>query len=96
MGNENLCIICLQDFENTIIKLDCNHCFHRKCINKWRKINDNCPICRKSITNIIEIKKSKNSKLIFYISFIIILIYSIIIIIFKSNFKKPFTELQCK
>ena len=96
MGNENICIICLQDFGNKKIKLNCNHYFHRKCINKWRKINDNCPICRKSITNIIEIKKNKNSKLIIYISFIIILIYLIIIIIFKSNFKKPFTGLQCK
>ena len=93
MGNENICIICLQDFENKKIKLNCNHYFHRKCINKWRKINDKCPICRKPITNILTIKKNKIDKLIIYISFIIIAIYSTIIIIFKSNYKKPFTEL---
>ena len=96
MVYENICIICLENFEDKIIKLNCNHYFHRKCINKWRKINDKCPICRKPITNILTIKKNKIDKLIIYISFIIIAIYSIIIIIFKSNYKKPFTELQCK
>ena len=30
-------------------KLKCNHYFHKKCIDKWLKLNPICPICRKDI-----------------------------------------------
>lgn len=30
-------------------KLPCNHFFHAFCINKWRKTENKCPICRTSI-----------------------------------------------
>ena len=50
-SNKNkVCCICLDNFENpTSIKvLECNHIFHRNCINSWLKNKTNCPICRKN------------------------------------------------
>lgn len=46
------CTICLEDYmENTYKRtLECNHHFHKKCIDKWLKKcedeNIHCPICR--------------------------------------------------
>lgn len=41
------CSICLDTFGNkNIIKLQCNHNFHKKCIYQWFHINITCPLCR--------------------------------------------------
>ena len=37
--------------ENGISTLNCGHQFHTKCIIKWLKIKNNCPICRQIILN---------------------------------------------
>lgn len=42
-----ICNICLEN--NANIKLsNCNgnHCFHKKCINKWFKSKEICPVCK--------------------------------------------------
>ena len=42
---KEMCSICL----NHIIKaqyVNCGHYFHKKCITKWMKINNTCPVCR--------------------------------------------------
>ena len=49
--NKNKCSICLENYkinEYKRILPSCNHCFHKKCIDKWFKENDSkeCPICR--------------------------------------------------
>lgn len=49
--NDN-CVICLSKFneENTqLIALECNHWFHKKCMNEFRKNNKikKCPLCKK-------------------------------------------------
>lgn len=44
------CTICLNNFSNNqfLRKLDCEHTFHKKCIDKWlMKGNQCCPMCRK-------------------------------------------------
>jgi hypothetical protein len=48
---ENVCPICIDEFkENEYQKtLNCNHCFHKKCINRWLKKQKHCPLCRKNI-----------------------------------------------
>lgn len=54
------CSICLNKFENNensinknklFIKLDCDHIFHKLCIEEWynTSIYCTCPICRKEI-----------------------------------------------
>lgn len=42
------CIICYENFDenNEILIFKCKHYFHRECIIKWLKKNNNCPICQ--------------------------------------------------
>ena len=49
------CIICLENFSankkqlikhDKIVFLECKHIFHERCIIKWLKDHDKCPICR--------------------------------------------------
>ena len=48
---DDVCSICLENLENNIIKLDCNHIYHIRCINMWIIYNNNieCPLCRTEI-----------------------------------------------
>lgn len=45
------CSICIKQFKDklNVIKLLCNHVYHKKCIIKWLKEVSNCPICRKEV-----------------------------------------------
>ena len=57
----DVCSICLDDLydednddleENKsrdIIKLKCNHMYHKECIDPWIKINKHCPLCKRII-----------------------------------------------
>lgn len=50
--NDLECSICLDNFKKgeCYRTLDCNHCFHKKCIDRWfKKNNDGCPMCRTKI-----------------------------------------------
>ena len=45
------CVICLDilsslDKKNETVALECNHQFHKKCIEKWLEKHDICPLCR--------------------------------------------------
>ena len=55
---EKQCSICMNDInENNGGFLDCGHCFHNGCLEKWIKIKTNCPMCRKHF-NKLKIMKS--------------------------------------
>ena len=42
------CAICLNDMNTEKPeKTTCGHCFHPDCLEKWAKIRNTCPICRK-------------------------------------------------
>ena len=50
------CSICLEIFdeeslEKSVKLINCNHIFHKECIEKWYKNSENinCPVCRDSI-----------------------------------------------
>ena len=47
----DLCSICLDDYKEgeTIIKLNCNHIYHKKCLEKWLLKNKTCPCCKTEI-----------------------------------------------
>ena len=42
------CPICLDEFKESEYyrNLNCNHSFHKKCIDRWLKKENNCPMCR--------------------------------------------------
>lgn len=42
------CVICtdLYKKDEFVIKLDCKHNFHKKCLLKWFDKDDTCPLCR--------------------------------------------------
>lgn len=55
------CNICLSDYElrEEILRLPCNHCFHKECISNWlQKENVKCPMCRKDCRD----NNNKNDK----------------------------------
>mmetsp|Transcript_5604 Transcript_5604/g.5798 ORF Transcript_5604/g.5798 Transcript_5604/m.5798 type:complete len:219 (+) Transcript_5604:117-773(+) len=47
------CAICLDDIEygNTLKKLPCLHQFHAKCISKWVRRTNRCPLCNQLVIN---------------------------------------------
>ena len=54
-SNDNLlldeCSICLEKYikKDKIIRLECNHVFHKSCIILWLNKNNSCPQCRENI-----------------------------------------------
>ena len=50
------CVICLEKYkkDDEIIKLECGHIFHEKCLNTWIETKNYnyflCPICREAIS----------------------------------------------
>ena len=51
------CVICFEKFnkkDNIILR--CDHQYHRTCLKRWVKEQDNCPLCRKTLN-----KKEYNS-----------------------------------
>ena len=42
------CCICLNhyDVNSVIVRIPCNHIYHRECIHKWMLRRRTCPFCR--------------------------------------------------
>ncbi len=49
--NDTECAICKEDYikDDKIMKLNCDHYLHKKCLSEWLKINKTCPYCRSPI-----------------------------------------------
>ena len=43
----SICLIKLDNKKRIISQLNCDHLFHKTCINKWFKQKYTCPNCRK-------------------------------------------------
>ena len=48
---DNNCSICLEKLTDNKKFLPCFHCFHTKCIDKWLKNSNKCPICKTAINH---------------------------------------------
>ena len=54
---EDKCVICLENYIPRSYKrnLPCNHCFHKKCIDKWiLDCKASCPLCLRDFSDIID------------------------------------------
>ncbi len=49
---EEACAICLEFTGCGSKQLCCLHIFHQSCIERWNKIQTNCPLCRANILNV--------------------------------------------
>lgn len=47
MEDTNTCVICLDDLNDDIEKVDCGHQFHKECCEKLMSLN--CPVCRQNV-----------------------------------------------
>jgi len=54
LPNETECSICIEKYTDAdnVISLQCNHNFHKECIEKWLNINLSCPYCRNNTTSV--------------------------------------------
>ncbi len=55
--NEEECVICFDNLDEQykVKMINCNHIFHKECINKWLNVKRTCPCCRTSIYENIEL-----------------------------------------
>lgn len=51
---DNICSICLEESPDVITQ--CNHQFHKSCLDEWLKIRTNCPLCRSVFSSEFKIK----------------------------------------
>jgi hypothetical protein len=47
----NMCSICLEEYidDRKMSRLKCDHIYHKECIMKWIKNNNECPLCRAEV-----------------------------------------------
>ena len=54
---DNKCAICLEYMKHTqlITKTNCGHNFHTDCLEDWKKKSNNCPLCRKNMSDTLAL-----------------------------------------
>jgi DNA-directed RNA polymerase subunit RPC12/RpoP len=42
------CVVCQEDFkkDEQLLRLECKHIFHKKCLKEWLERHNTCPMCR--------------------------------------------------
>lgn len=55
----DMCSVCYEDYENGVelVKLECSHVFHKKCISQWLRLKKSCPLCKQEVKPNGERKK---------------------------------------
>ncbi|KAF9913203.1 hypothetical protein BX616_010167 [Lobosporangium transversale] len=54
-----ICAICLCDYENEEVlrKMNCNHYFHKDCVDEWLRLNRCCPLCKRDIEELAGVRE---------------------------------------
>ena len=63
-GQQDICVICRETFQNNDIvrKIkNCEHYFHLSCANTWFNNNTSCPLCRQSIIPSANTENTENT-----------------------------------
>ena len=50
MQYHETCAICLENFEDEVGLLSCNHYYHVNCITEWLETHETCPYCNTVVT----------------------------------------------
>ena len=86
------CIICLDEAEIEWRELECQHGYHKQCIENWIIINARCPLCMKDINEKIErpidasvIEELHNRAILRYLIFIFCVVVVIIVMVLCSS-----------
>ena len=54
------CCICMDALEDIVITHPCFHIFCKKCALQWSRVRVTCPLCRKKMTNLVEVENPKS------------------------------------
>lgn len=46
------CPICRDTLQESVVRLPCDHYFHKSCIKNWFDEHNTCPICRKNLESL--------------------------------------------
>ena len=49
VDNNWICVICLENTQDNIVKFTCNHIYHKECIKEWCYRDNHCPICKREL-----------------------------------------------
>lgn len=49
------CPICIENLQETAVRLPCDHYFHKSCVNEWLFTHNTCPVCRKNLDPIEDL-----------------------------------------
>jgi len=51
LDSQKECPICLEEFkpDDEVYKLECNHNYHKSCLDTWFVRQNSCPMCKKNI-----------------------------------------------
>ena len=61
----DVCSICYMEMEYpSAVITDCQHFFHKGCLKKWLVVQDNCPLCTKSIVKSEEEEGKEREEII--------------------------------
>ena len=75
------CSICYELLNNEIIKTNCNHTFHKECLNKWLKIRQTCPYCNQKLRIEYQYGKGEIFFLHLFITLLLIFVYMLLIML---------------
>lgn len=47
------CSICLEVLTGEVMETACGHVFHKSCFDGWLEVGVTCPLCRKSVNELL-------------------------------------------